>query len=185
MQSALTRTIIQRILRSEPIVHSDCIYRHGRELVHHGRRPHLFQPRRTLFGFRSLLPATKKGGKNPGLALMTDAKKKADLKLRMPPAKDLAKAWIEYFQDKTEKNEQVQDSHATFALATFEYLQSVSKEEAESLVSIDEMEAALRVLADKALKSKGKVQKLEPSYITLAEKLYLSLCSSNLGAQTR
>ena len=185
MQSALTRTIIQRILRSEPIVHSDCIYRHGRELVHHGRRPHFFQPRRTLFGFRSLLPAAKKSGKNPGLTLMVDAKKKMDLRLRMPPAKDLAKAWTEYFEDKSERNEQVQDAHAAFALTTFEYLQSVSKEEAEPLVSISEMEAALRVLADKALKGDGKVQKLEPSYITLAEKLYLSLCSSDLDTENR
>ena len=116
---------------------------------------------------------------------MADAKKKMDLRLRMPPAKDLAKAWTAYFEDKRDKNEQIQDAHASFALSTFEYLQNVSKEEVGPLVTIGEMEVVLRVLADKALKADGKVQKLEPSYITLAEKLYLSLWSSDLDVENR
>jgi len=111
---------------------------------------------------------------------MIDANKKKELRIRMPPAVELAESWKMFFQDKFAKKELIRDSHAVYALTTLEYVQSAQKTNEAPLLSTSDIAAALEVLSSRTAQSQfgSKSQKLGPSYIELANQLYANVRSA-------
>lgn len=121
------------------------------------------------------------------MAAMMEANKKKELRMRMPPAPEIADAWNAYFEDKWEKKGVVRDSHARYALSAFEYIQSAEKTEEKPLLAVDDMSAALKVLGLRAINRElgSKPQRLDLSYVKLADGLYQKLREDTVEDETR
>ena len=148
--SVLSPRIISRILRNEPIVHRECLYRRSRATRTSFTRSRLvpLQQRRSLFGWISPVPreAILATGEKASLTYLKDACLRLDNQVRPPPADDLAKAWNILLKERRARKGYLNDGEALAVARVFELLKEMEAEKFKELIGDEALEWGMECL---------------------------------------
>lgn len=153
MKSHLTRRVFRRLLLSQPVLpHRN--FHHPprlRTIPQNGRRRPSVVQVRTFFGlFQQPQRDIREPLLDPGMEKMLELDKRIHLIARLPPPEDLSRAFKIFIQAKRDRNQIIEDFHATQLLQTLNAIEEATVDGQQRWLSPDELQLALRVLADQS-----------------------------------
>jgi hypothetical protein len=147
MPSHLTRVVFRSILANEPLLYRGCRQRSLRTSIvtHHGARALPLSQRRTFFNFFKPARKMKPMDIPAGLEKMSDLAHAQRTAARPPPAKDIAKAFRDFFPSRKGPYE---DFHITVAHNAYNYLLATPQENGEPWLAPTELLTIINLLLD-------------------------------------
>src|ERR1700712_1945689 len=102
MRSSLTRVVFRRLIRNQPILHRDCIYKSPAALSFRPvpKRCIPYIQTRTMFGFLRADDDAKYRTIIPGINILIETNKQLEMQIRTPEKKEIAKAFNRFFQSR-------------------------------------------------------------------------------------